>query len=101
MEAQVALQTHPFVVHALVVGRGRPFNVAFLTLDRNTLEPMAEARGVTVAQLAASPQVVAVVLLCVCLLNHNLSRFCLGCDLFCRVFSPAAAAAALGGHSQT
>jgi long-chain acyl-CoA synthetase len=57
VEAECALREHPFVSHAIVVGRGQTFAVAFLTLDRAVMEPVAKSRGVSVAQLASSPQV--------------------------------------------
>ncbi len=56
-EVECSLREHPFVAHAIVVGRGQNFAVAFLTLDRAVMEPVAKSRGISVAQLASSPQV--------------------------------------------
>ena len=55
--AECQLRGHPFVQHAIVVGRNQKFAVAFLTLDRSVMEPVAKSRGISVAQLASSPQV--------------------------------------------
>lgn len=56
-EPEAALQAHPFISSAMVCGNRQTYAVAFLTLDRSVMEPLAKARGVTVSQLAASPQV--------------------------------------------
>ena len=56
-DAECALKNHAFISHAVVIGADQSFPVAFLTLDKDVLEPLAKSRNTTVAQMAQSPQV--------------------------------------------
>lgn len=57
LDPECQLREHPFISHAIVAGKNQNFAVAFLTLDRTVMEPVAKQRGISVAQLASSPLV--------------------------------------------
>jgi hypothetical protein len=42
LDPESQLREHPFISHAVVVGRDQNFAVAFLTLDRSVMEPVAK-----------------------------------------------------------
>lgn len=42
LDPETQLREHSFISHAVVVGRDQNFAVAFLTLDRNVMEPVAK-----------------------------------------------------------
>jgi long-chain acyl-CoA synthetase len=58
-ELETALEADPLVSHAVVIGEGRPYLTALITLDAEELTRWAEARGKLVAPeaLAADPDV--------------------------------------------
>ena len=45
LDPECRLREHPFIFHAVVVGKDQNFAVAFLTLDRSVMEPVAKVKG--------------------------------------------------------
>lgn len=71
------LREHPLVAQAVVVGEGRPFIGALISLDREALEPWAAAhgkQGLASADAARDPEVLADLQTAVDAANATVSR---------------------------
>jgi long-chain acyl-CoA synthetase len=71
------LRAHPLISQAMVVGDGRPFIAALITLDADALPAWAESRGragASVAELARDPALIAEVQAAVDGANAHVSR---------------------------
>ncbi len=71
------LRAHPLISQSMVVGDGRPFIAALITLDADALPAWAESRGragASVAELARDPALIAEVQAAVDGANAHVSR---------------------------